>query len=62
MEYRILVEKIDHALSRDVDKAAQDLARQVSEQIAIGWEPVGGVAIGSAGTAPFLLQAIVKRR
>ena len=62
MDYKIIVKKIDNALSRNVDKAAKELARQVKDEIARGWEPAGGVAIGSAGTAPYLLQALIKRK
>jgi hypothetical protein len=61
MNYRIIVEKIDNALKRDVDQAAEDLSRQVRDQIANGWEPLGGIAVGSAGAAPYLLQAMMKR-
>lgn len=62
MEYQILVEKIDNVISRDVAQAAGDLGAKVRDEIARGWEPVGGVALGSAGTAPYLLQAMVKRK
>jgi hypothetical protein len=46
------VKRIDSVIARNVDKAAKDLARQVADQLSSGWEPCGGVAIGSAGTAP----------
>jgi len=62
MEYKIVVKKVTNALLRDVDKAAEQLARDVNKLAALGWEPSGGVAVGSAGTAPYLLQAMVKRR
>jgi hypothetical protein len=64
MEYKILVKKIGNALAmtRKVDQAADDLAREVNEYVARGWEPLGGVAMGVAGTAPYLLQAMIRRR
>jgi hypothetical protein len=62
MTYKVIVQKIENALSRNVGKAAKELSRQVNGQVSLGWEPVGGVAIGSAGSAPYLLQALVKRR
>lgn len=62
MEYKIIVKRIDSVIARNVDKAAKDLARQVADQLSSGWEPCGGVAIGSAGTAPYLLQALVRRK
>jgi hypothetical protein len=61
MDYRVVVEKVDNPLRRDVDQAAADLAAQVREQIASGWEPLGGVAVGAAGPSPYLLQAMIKR-
>ena len=47
------------------DEAACDvhqISKQVTEQLGAGWEPVGNVTIGDAGTAPYLLQAMIKRR
>ena len=61
MEYKVIVKKVG-GLSRNVDKAAEELMREVSEHIARGWEPAGGVAMGIAGTAPYMVQAIIKRR
>ena len=62
MEYKVIVEKIDSIVSRDVAQAAADLSAKVNGELARGWEPLGSVAIGSAGTAPYLLQAMLKRR
>ena len=61
MEYKVIVKKVG-GLSRNVDKAAEELMREVGEHIARGWEPAGGVAMGVAGTAPYLVQAVIKRR
>ena len=55
MEYRILYAQ--HLLS--IDKAVQKLMRLVQEAIALGWEPLGGVAMSEHGT---VAQALVKRR
>jgi hypothetical protein len=62
LEYKIIARKVDNAFVRNVDKAAKDLSRQVTEQLGAGWEPLGNVTLGNAGTAPYLLQALVKRR
>jgi hypothetical protein len=62
MEYQIVTQKVTNALVRNVNKAAEELTRQVNERLKSGWEPVGGVQMGSAGTAPYLMQALVKRR
>ncbi len=39
-------------------KALEALAKEVNAAIAMGWEPVGGVALVNAR----LIQAMVKRR
>jgi len=62
MTYKILVKRIDNMIVRDIEKATREMGKQVNDQIALGWEPAGGVALGSSGTAPYLLQAIVRRR
>ena len=62
MEYKVIVKEVTSVVSRNVDKAADELSREVNEHIAHGWEPLGGVAIGGAGTAPYLFQALLKRR
>ena len=62
MEYKVIVQKVANALTRNVSKAAADLSREVNKHVAQGWEPLGGVAIGDAGTAPYLLQTMIRRR
>ena len=62
MEYEILVQKITNPFVRNVPKAIEELSRKVNERIRAGWEPLGGVAAGAVGTAPYLFQAIIKRR
>jgi hypothetical protein len=61
MEYKVIVKKVG-GLTRKVDNAAEELMRDVNDHIARGWEPAGGIAIGVAGTAPYLLQAVIRRR
>jgi hypothetical protein len=62
MEYKIVVKKVRSVFAAKVDQAAEDLTREVNENVARGWEPVGGVTIGAAGGASYLLQAMIKRR
>ncbi len=62
MEYKVIVRKVGMGLTRKIDQAAEELTKEVNEHIARGWEPAGGVAMGVAGTAPFLLQAVIRRR
>ena len=61
MEYKVIVKKVG-GITRKVDNAAEELMREVNEHIARGWEPMGGVAMGVAGTAPYILQAVIRRR
>ena len=61
-DYLVVVQKVANPFTRNVEAASKLLAEQVNQQIALGWQPEGGIAIGSAGTAPYLLQAMIKRR
>ena len=61
MEYTIVFESVPNPLSRDVEAAAEKLRNQVNHLISGGWEPLGGIATGSAGTSPYLFQAMTKR-
>jgi hypothetical protein len=61
-DYVVVVQKVANPFTRNVHAAAQALSEQVSKRAAHGWEPQGGVAIGAAGTAPYLLQAMFKRK
>lgn len=54
MQYRII--SVSSAFSQK--RALEPLAKQVNEAIALGWEPVGGVAVH----ASLYLQAMIKRR
>jgi hypothetical protein len=61
-EYQVVVQKVPNPFARNVNQAAKALSQQVNSLIALGWQPVGGVAIGNTGTVPYLLQALVKPR
>lgn len=63
MQYQVVIQEVPtlKLVSRDVAKAAKALTKSVNAQIALGWEPVGGVASVEAG-APHLMQAMIKRR
>ena len=62
MEYRVIKRKISAVLARNVTLAVEEFGREVHEQLKSGWEPVGGVAVGQAGSHTYLFQAVVKRR
>lgn len=62
MEYRLVKHKVSAVLAKNVAKLADEFTRQVNEHIRSGWEPVGGVAIGTAGSQTYLIQALIKRR
>lgn len=62
MEYKILIAKIPVGFfDVNVAAAAEKLASDVTQQIALGWEPQGGVVIGGKFGRD-LLQAMIKRR
>jgi hypothetical protein len=54
MQYKII--SVPQMFSRN--RALEKLTREVNEAISLGWEPLGGLAIG--GT--ILYQAMIKRR
>lgn len=62
MKYVILTAKATGFLGTDFEKAAKDLSGQVNLLLAEGWEPQGGVAVGTTQSThePHLLQAMVK--
>ena len=63
MEYKVVVVAASRLLGTDFEKGAQELSKAVNQQIAEGWEPLGGVSTGKTQQTekPFLLQAMVKR-
>ena len=54
MEYKVILSQTLLSPS----KAIENLIKAVNEAIALGWEPMGGVAITDHGAA----QAMIKRR
>jgi hypothetical protein len=62
VEYTVVSQKINAMLASNVAKRNEEFARVVNEHLRSGWEPIGGVAIGSNGTSNYLYQALIKRR
>lgn len=60
-EYKVAVKEVTNVVWRDLDKAARDLARDVSAQLGAGWIPQGGIASIQAGTGVYLIQALVRQ-
>ena len=63
MQYKVVVVDAVKDWGTNFEKAAAELSRQVNEEIAHGWEPIGGVNVGRTQSTekPYLLQAMVKR-
>jgi hypothetical protein len=61
-EYKVIAKEVTSIVWRDVQKAAQELATDVNAEASSGWEPQGGIASIQAGTAVYLIQAMVRRR
>ena len=62
MEYRVIKRKVSAVLATNVTKLVDEFGREVTEQLKGGWEPLGGVSVGTAGSHTYLFQAIVRRR
>src|SRR5688572_4572434 len=62
MEYRVVKKKISAVLARNVAILVDEFGKEVHEQLKGGWEALGGVAVGTAGSHTYLFQAVVKRR
>jgi len=64
MEYKIIVVKAVAFFGTNFETAAQKLADEVSQHVALGWEPQGGVCVGSSWSmkTPYLFQAVIRRR
>ena len=60
-EYKVIAKEVTSVVWRDLQKAAQELAREVSSDLSSGWEPQGGIASINAGTSVHLIQALAKR-
>ena len=63
MQYKVIVVGAVKGLGTNFPKAAEQLADAVNEEIAQGWEPLGGVNVGRTMSTeePHLLQAMIKR-
>ena len=61
-EYRVITKEVTSIVWRDVDKAAKELANEVTAELSAGWEPQGGIASVQAGTSVYLIQALSRRR
>jgi hypothetical protein len=61
-DYKVVAKEVTSVIWRDVEKAAQELARDVTAELAAGWEPQGGIASIQAGTGVYLIQALSRRR
>lgn len=64
MEYKVVVVKAIGFLGTNFEAAAEKLAADVNQLIALGWEPQGGISLGHSWSlkTPFLFQAMIKRR
>lgn len=61
-EYKVIAKEVTSVIWRDVEKAAQELAKDVNTDLGAGWEPQGGIASIQAGTGVYLIQALQRRR
>lgn len=61
-EYKVITKEVTSIVWRDVNRAAQELAAEVTTELSSGWEPQGGVASIQAGTGVYLIQALARRR
>jgi len=61
-EYKVIAKEVTSVIWRDVQKAAQELALEVTTELSEGWEPQGGIASIEAGAGVYLIQALTKRR
>jgi hypothetical protein len=60
-EYKVIVKEVTSVIWRDVEKAGQELAKEVNAELASGWQPQGGIASIEAGTGVYLIQALSRR-
>ncbi|MCI5149684.1 MAG: DUF1737 domain-containing protein [Candidatus Electrothrix sp. MAN1_4] len=63
MQYKVVTINTVKGLTMNFERAAGELADKVKEEIANGWEPIGGIATGKTQEMeqPYLFQAMVKR-
>ena len=63
MDYKIIFMKpTAHFLGVNLAKASEEFAEEVRQQIALGWEPQGGVVLAGSPMQPSFFQAMIKRR
>ena len=60
-EYKVITKEVTSVVWRDVQKAAQELTKEVNAELSTNWEPQGGIASIEAGTSVHLIQALSKR-
>ena len=62
MEYKVIVVSAVKSIGTNYDKACQELAEKVNEQLLWGWSPQGGLAVGETQglKQPYIMQALVK--
>ena len=62
MEYKVIVISAVKSIGTNYDKACQELAEKVNEQLQWGWTPQGGLAVGETQSLkqPYIMQALVK--
>jgi hypothetical protein len=61
-DYKVVAKEVTSVIWRDVEKEAQELARDVTAELSAGWEPQGAIASIQAGTGVYLIQALSRRR
>jgi len=61
MSYKILVVNAVSGFGTNFQDAAERLATLVNQEIASGWTPLGGIAVGETMSTkePYLFQAMV---
>ena len=60
MQYKIVLKASDRNIP--LEKAADDLAKEINDLIRSGWTPQGGITTGmQLGEYPFLAQAMVRQ-
>jgi hypothetical protein len=63
MEYKIVIMAVKAGfLGLNPEATAENFGIEITQQISLGWEPQGGVGVGGSQMAPYLFQAMIKRR
>jgi len=63
MEYKVIVVNAVKTFGTNFEETAQELSEMVNQEIQKGWEPLGGVNVGSTMSTnePYLLQAMIRK-